>query len=129
MKFEIFNLMEKDMTLLGSTAIEDQIDDNVPDAIKDFVQIGIKIWLITGDKKDTSLSIAYGCKLFSHDFKLLDFDEKNSKEEINTDLDKFLSYLDNNRLKKKTGLIINSIQLDIISSDNELIEKVILNKF
>jgi phospholipid-translocating ATPase len=47
----IYEEIEKDMTLLGATAIEDKLQDGVPQAISKLAQAGIKIWVLTGDKQ------------------------------------------------------------------------------
>ena len=39
------------MTLIGATAIEDKLQDGVPDAIANLSNAGIKIWVLTGDKQ------------------------------------------------------------------------------
>jgi len=48
---EVFEEIEKDLTLLGATAIEDKLQDGVPDAIANLSLAGIKIWVLTGDKQ------------------------------------------------------------------------------
>lgn len=40
--------IEKDLTLLGCTAIEDQLGDKVPESIASLKQAGIKMWMLTG---------------------------------------------------------------------------------
>lgn len=39
------------MTLLGATAIEDKLQDGVPDTIAELSRANIKIWILTGDKQ------------------------------------------------------------------------------
>ena len=39
------------MVLLGATAIEDKLQDGVPDAIANLIRAGIKVWVLTGDKQ------------------------------------------------------------------------------
>ena len=39
------------MALIGATAIEDKLQDGVPDAIARLANAGIKIWVLTGDKQ------------------------------------------------------------------------------
>ena len=124
----MYDLIEKEIILLGSTAIEDQMQDNVAKEINDFIKIGIKLWLLTGDKKDTAISIAFSTKFITHDYKLFDFENPTSKDEIKNALDSHLSYI-NNSLRKKYGLIVESFQLKLITSDNELTDKVIIIEF
>ena len=42
------------MTLIGATAIEDKLQDGVPEAIANLGKAGIKMWVLTGDKQGTS---------------------------------------------------------------------------
>ena len=55
----VAELIEKDMELLGATAIEDKLQEGVPDAIASLAEAGIKIWVLTGDKEETAINI--GC--------------------------------------------------------------------
>lgn len=47
---EIYDMMEHGFTYLGSTAIEDLLQDEVPETIEKLMTAGIKIWVLTGDK-------------------------------------------------------------------------------
>jgi len=47
----VYEEIEKDMTLVGVTAIEDKLQDGVPDAIANLALADIKIWVLTGDKQ------------------------------------------------------------------------------
>lgn len=49
--------MERDLRLLGATAIEDRLQDGVPETIADLKLAGIKIWVATGDKLETAIGI------------------------------------------------------------------------
>jgi len=55
--------IEKNLELLGCTAIEDKLQDDVGGAIADLVQAGLSIWMLTGDKEETAINIALACKL------------------------------------------------------------------
>lgn len=61
----IYEEIERDMVLLGSTAIEDKLQDGVPQAISNLVLAGIKIWVLTGDKQGE----CYYLMLFIHLFE------------------------------------------------------------
>lgn len=60
---EVGGLIENDMTLLGVTAIEDKLQEGVPEAIEKIRRAGIKMWMLTGDKRETAINIGYSCKL------------------------------------------------------------------
>ncbi|OLY82270.1 putative phospholipid-transporting ATPase DRS2 [Smittium mucronatum] len=64
-------LIERNMVLLGATAIEDKLQDGVPKTIFTLAQAGIKIWVLTGDRQETAINIGYSCKLIQEDFSLI----------------------------------------------------------
>lgn len=61
------SLIEKNLILLGATAIEDKLQDGVPETIESLRQAGIKVWVLTGDKQETAISIGLSCKLLTLD--------------------------------------------------------------
>ncbi|RWW53115.1 hypothetical protein BHE74_00040417 [Ensete ventricosum] len=58
-------LVENNLDLLGATAIEDKLQDGVPEAIESLRQAGIKVWVLTGDKQETAISIGLSCRLLT----------------------------------------------------------------
>ncbi|KAL4867407.1 hypothetical protein BDV12DRAFT_171368 [Aspergillus spectabilis] len=72
-------LIEKDFYLLGATAIEDRLQDGVPDTIHTLQTAGIKVWVLTGDRQETAINIGMSCKLISEDMTLLIINEENSQ--------------------------------------------------
>ncbi|KAG7626844.1 putative phospholipid-transporting ATPase 8 [Arabidopsis thaliana] len=61
--------IEKDLILLGSTAVEDKLQKGVPDCIEKLSQAGVKIWVLTGDKTETAINIGYACSLLREGMK------------------------------------------------------------
>jgi len=57
--------IETDMTLVGSTAIEDRLQEDVATTIISLKQAGIKIWVLTGDKIETAIQIGYSTGLLT----------------------------------------------------------------
>lgn len=51
--------MEKDFKLLGCTAIEDKLQDGVPEAVEYLLKMGIQVWVLTGDKTETAINISH----------------------------------------------------------------------
>jgi len=47
---EMYEQIENNLKLLGATAIEDKLQDGVPQCIERLSQAGIKLWVLTGDK-------------------------------------------------------------------------------
>ncbi|CAJ1062262.1 phospholipid-transporting ATPase ID isoform X2 [Xyrichtys novacula] len=59
--------IEQDMMLLGATAIEDKLQEGVPETIAVLSLANIKIWVLTGDKQETAVNIGYSCKMLTDD--------------------------------------------------------------
>ncbi|KAI3901768.1 hypothetical protein MKW98_013883 [Papaver atlanticum] len=64
---EVAELIEKELILIGCTAIEDKLQEGVPGCIETLARAGIKIWVLTGDKMETAINIAYACSLINND--------------------------------------------------------------
>ncbi|KAI9485043.1 hypothetical protein BDB00DRAFT_773719 [Zychaea mexicana] len=64
-------VIEKDMFLLGATAIEDKLQDGVPDTIHTLHEANIKVWVLTGDRQETAINIGYSCKLLTEEMDLI----------------------------------------------------------
>ncbi len=77
---EVISEVENNMLLLGVTALEDRLQDNVTKDIQDYIEAGINVWMITGDKLDTAESIGYSCKLFNDDTEVFRIKAMNRDE-------------------------------------------------
>uniref|UniRef100_A0A8C1XL69 Phospholipid-transporting ATPase n=1 Tax=Cyprinus carpio TaxID=7962 RepID=A0A8C1XL69_CYPCA len=55
--------LETNLTLLGATGIVDRLQEEVPETIEALQEAGIKVWVLTGDKQETAINIAFACKL------------------------------------------------------------------
>lgn len=55
--------IERDLTLLGVTAVEDKLQDDVPETIAKLADASVGLWVLTGDKQETAIKIGYACKL------------------------------------------------------------------
>ncbi|XP_076104563.1 phospholipid-transporting ATPase ID-like isoform X1 [Mytilus galloprovincialis] len=66
---EVYEEIEKNLVLIGATAIEDKLQDGVPDAIANLALAGIKIWVLTGDKQETAINIGYSCQLITDEME------------------------------------------------------------
>ncbi|KAJ0175180.1 hypothetical protein K1T71_009321 [Dendrolimus kikuchii] len=63
----IYEEIETDLLLIGVTAIEDKLQDGVPETIANLSMAGIKVWVLTGDKQETAINIGYSCQLLTDD--------------------------------------------------------------
>jgi len=80
--YESFCRLERDLQLLGATGIEDKLQDGVPETIDCLRKAGIVVWVLTGDKQETAVNIAYACSLFSPDMEVIKLNarSKNAAE-------------------------------------------------
>jgi phospholipid-transporting ATPase len=81
-------LLEKDLELVGITAIEDQLQDKVPETIKLLLDAEIRVWVLTGDKQETAVQIGTTCQLLQEDMQLLDL-SSDTKQELGAKLQDF----------------------------------------
>eukprot|EP00741_Cyanophora_paradoxa_P005052 tig00000851_g4894.t1 len=73
-------LIEKELVLVGATAIEDKLQEGVPDAIATLAAAGIKIWVLTGDKVETAINIGFSCRLLTDKMVLIVINEETKKD-------------------------------------------------
>nr|CCA23888.1 phospholipidtransporting ATPase putative [Albugo laibachii Nc14] len=59
--------MEQDLFLIGATAIEDRLQDQVPETMEKLGLAGIKLWVLTGDMEETAINIGYACRLLRNE--------------------------------------------------------------
>ena len=64
--------LETKIHIVGSTAIGDKLQDGVPQAIENIAKDGIKMWVITGDKNETSIEIGYSTNVLTPNMHLTD---------------------------------------------------------
>uniref|UniRef100_A0A2K5S9C0 Phospholipid-transporting ATPase n=1 Tax=Cebus imitator TaxID=2715852 RepID=A0A2K5S9C0_CEBIM len=72
---ESYELIEKNLQLLGATAIEDKLQDQVPETIEMLMKADIKIWILTGDKQETAINIGHSCKLLKKNMGMIVINE------------------------------------------------------
>lgn len=87
---ELAELIEKDLNLMGATAIEDKLQVGVPDSIATLYKAGIKIWVLTGDKMETAINIGFSCELLKKNMILIVI-KSESKEDTLVQLKEALS--------------------------------------
>lgn len=64
-------VIEHSLTLLGATALEDKLQEGVPEAIAQLHDAGIKLWVLTGDKMQTAIEIGFSCNLLNPDTEIM----------------------------------------------------------
>ena len=88
----VSDAIERDLDLIGGTAIEDRLQDGVPDTIALLADAGIKLWVLTGDKVETAINIGFSCNLLSNEMDLIVFKvPEDSPGAAEVELDKHLA--------------------------------------
>ncbi|KAL6502190.1 hypothetical protein OROHE_024783 [Orobanche hederae] len=121
-------MIEKDLILLGAVAVEDKLQKGVPECIDKLAQAGLKIWLLTGDKKETAVNIGYACSLLRQDMEQLHLcsskhspsnqqQMKDVKVEILSQLESYNRLIsDGNRKESPFALVVDGKALEISMS-------------
>ncbi|OMO66221.1 Cation-transporting P-type ATPase [Corchorus olitorius] len=63
------DMMERELILVGATAVEDKLQKGVPQCIDKLAQAGLKLWVLTGDKMETAINIGFACSLLRQGMK------------------------------------------------------------
>eukprot|EP00127_Corallochytrium_limacisporum_P005603 Clim_evm2s209 gene=Clim_evmTU2s209 len=77
---EIADKFERNLEYVGCTAIEDKLQDGVPETIALLAKAGIKLWVLTGDKLETAINIGYSCNLLRGGMELFVYSEKTDEQ-------------------------------------------------
>ncbi|XP_071653446.1 phospholipid-transporting ATPase ID isoform X1 [Temnothorax longispinosus] len=116
----IYEEIEKDMSLLGATAIEDKLQDGVPQTIANLSLAGIKLWVLTGDKQETAINIGYSCQLLTDDLTDVFVVDGTTYDGVETQLMRYLDTIKTaSTQQKRPTLSIVTFRWDKESSDTE----------
>lgn len=107
---EICEEIETNMLLMGGTAIEDRLQDGVPETIAELAQSGIKLWVLTGDKTETAINIGFSCNLVTLDMELL-IVRADNREDTVLALEEALNKSSELEGDKKCALVIDGTTL------------------
>uniref|UniRef100_A0A7S1JAI8 Phospholipid-transporting ATPase n=1 Tax=Eutreptiella gymnastica TaxID=73025 RepID=A0A7S1JAI8_9EUGL len=126
---EACTLIEKAFNLLGCSAIEDKLQDQVPETIHFFMQAGVVVWMLTGDKMETAVNIAGCARLKDHEDRLCYISgttDGYTREVIGEQLVRAKDWINNTPQnadgKCKVVLVMDGPAFAIIEEDRELQE-------
>uniref|UniRef100_A0A673C872 Phospholipid-transporting ATPase n=1 Tax=Sphaeramia orbicularis TaxID=375764 RepID=A0A673C872_9TELE len=111
---QLYEEIEKDLLLLGATAIEDKLQDGVPHTIEQLSKADVKIWVLTGDKQETAENIGYSCNLLREEMNEVFIISGNSPEDVRQELSCVFIYLlmiTDEVVNGEYGLVINGHSL------------------
>uniref|UniRef100_T1JEU8 Phospholipid-transporting ATPase n=1 Tax=Strigamia maritima TaxID=126957 RepID=T1JEU8_STRMM len=102
---EIYEEIEKELILIGASAIEDKLQDGVPQTIANLAVAGIKIWMLTGDKQETAINIGYSCHLLTDELVDVFIIDAHEEDEVEAQMNKFRESIRNvNNQKQGPGM-------------------------
>ncbi|XP_050362424.1 probable phospholipid-transporting ATPase IA isoform X4 [Nymphalis io] len=100
-------LIENNLRLLGATAIEDKLQDGVPESIAALLKANIHVWVLTGDKQETAINVAHSARLLHAAMPLLLLNEESldaTRESLSRHLTDFGENL---RKENEVALVID----------------------
>ncbi|PIA64284.1 hypothetical protein AQUCO_00100040v1 [Aquilegia coerulea] len=106
---EVSEMMEKELILVGATAVEDKLQKGVPQCIDKLAQAGLKIWVLTGDKMETAINIGFACSLLRQGMKQIPISITNTD----------LTAQDAEKIAKENILMQITDGLDMIKQEND----------
>ena len=74
---QVAALAEHKLLVLGCSAVEDSLQEEVPETIQDFLRAGIKVWMLTGDKLETAENIGRTCSLITENMDVIRIDSQD----------------------------------------------------
>ncbi|XP_037387719.1 phospholipid-transporting ATPase ID [Pygocentrus nattereri] len=83
---ELYEEIEKDLLLIGASAVEDKLQDGVSQTIEQLAKADIKIWVLTGDKQETAENIGYSCNLLREEMTDVFIVAAHSTEDVRREL-------------------------------------------
>merc|ERR1719443_2011975 len=110
---EVATVIETNLTLIGATAIEDRLQDQVPETIAKLLEANIHVWMLTGDKQETAINIAKSCRLHGNNSELMIINSTSS-EEATEDIKEQVDIL------KRDGLLGQSNDITLIVDGKSL---------
>ncbi|KAE9045383.1 hypothetical protein PR002_g2241 [Phytophthora rubi] len=114
----LMNEIERDLILLGVTAVQDKLQAGVPATLRLLQETNIKVWTLTGDKMETAVNIGYASALLSHDMDvqqiggddytstaaaLKELSQRGDQEDNATHLSPFMASLTTSSSRSKEG--------------------------
>lgn len=121
--------IERNLVIVGATAIEDKLQDEVPQTIAQLKQAGIRVWVLTGDKVETAKTIGFSCNLLQQEMSIHEILHKDP-EIIKRNLDEALTQIQTDLASFKThkrGIVVAGEALTTIMGPDrkELALKVV----
>ncbi|XP_013415921.1 probable phospholipid-transporting ATPase IF [Lingula anatina] len=112
---EVFNTLESNLKILGATAVEDRLQDGVPETIEALRMAGINVWVLTGDKEETAVNISYSAGHFKPGAQLLRLTQLREWEECSHLIQQHRQAIESSSKDEETfALVIDGASLSLV---------------
>ncbi|XP_068137185.1 phospholipid-transporting ATPase IF isoform X3 [Hyperolius riggenbachi] len=115
---EVFNFIEKDLEILGATGVEDKLQDNVQETIEALRLAGIKVWVLTGDKHETAVSVSLSCGHFHRTMNILELVQQKSDRDCADQLRQLARRITDDHVIQH-GLVVDGASLSLALREHE----------
>lgn len=113
----LYDQVESNLKYVGATAIEDKLQDGVPESIRVLKEAGINLWMLTGDKLETALEIARSCALIDGrntvEISMVADDRETLRQRIDAEL-KYMALKEMVAEDERVAIIVNGVTLQLI---------------
>ncbi|KAG2179181.1 hypothetical protein INT43_002031, partial [Umbelopsis isabellina] len=115
--FDAAEKIEVGLRITGATAIEDKLQEGVADTIDRIRRAGMRMWMLTGDKRETAINIGYSCRLIHNSSRLIYLEAGPQLESV------MLQALQDVQTGQAANavLIMDGITLSTIETDKEML--------
>ncbi|KAL2835126.1 hypothetical protein BDW59DRAFT_137165 [Aspergillus cavernicola] len=103
--------IEEQLELTGATAIEDKLQNGVPGAIDKLRRANIKLWMLTGDKRETAINVGHSCRLVK-DYSTLVI------------LDQEMGNVEQSIVKLTTDITNNTVAHSVVVVDGQTLSRI-----
>lgn len=101
-------LIEKGLHILGATAIEDKLQVRVPETIATLEKAGIKLWVLTGDKRETAVEIGYSTNVLTSKMHLIEVPDTGIKQVRTQMAMEFIRLVKSGKLSQYQKVVLNN---------------------
>ncbi|XP_014861118.1 PREDICTED: probable phospholipid-transporting ATPase IF isoform X6 [Poecilia mexicana] len=115
---QAFAHIENHLHLLGATGVEDKLQDKVPETIEVLRRAGIKIWVLTGDKHETAVSVSLSCGHFHRTMNILELLQQRSDNECAEQLRRLARRIKEDHVIQH-GLVVDGASLSLALREHE----------
>ncbi|CAJ1061028.1 phospholipid-transporting ATPase IF [Xyrichtys novacula] len=115
---EAFSYIERDLHLLGATGVEDKLQDKVQETIEALRLAGIKVWVLTGDKHETAVSVSLSCGHFHRTMNILELLQQRSDNECAEQLRRLARRIKEDHVIQH-GLVVDGASLSLALREHE----------